>query len=297
MVKKTFLKKLETSLSSLGEQEASRIIRKYDKLIDEEVSKGKDENDVVASLGNVDVIAKLYLNSDEVKEEKQGDKEEKQENTNTTSSVDTFIDSVLNYIDDTFKKVDSNLAKRILLILCLVAIGIVAISILNIPFRIIDFTGRGILGVLFDNYYFFNIVRSSWSFGLGLCFFVLIIWLVIKYTDKIVNRYSGGKINLNRHKPIKEKEEASKEVRVNNNTPSSSVFDIVYLILKVFIVILTIPLLMLDAGLSIALLLMIALMFNGVLLYGPATFLLGLVIMVSVILDIIYDVIFKGGVK
>jgi hypothetical protein len=54
---------------------------------------------------------------------------------------------------------------------------------------------------------------------------------------------------------------------------------------------------MLDAGLSITLLLMIALMFNGVLLYGPATFLLGLIIMVSVILDIIYDAIFRGEIK
>ena len=49
MTKKTFLKKLEASLESLGEAKTKRILKKYEKIIDEEVLEGKKEKDVVLS--------------------------------------------------------------------------------------------------------------------------------------------------------------------------------------------------------------------------------------------------------
>ena len=41
MTKKTFLKKLEASLESLGEAKTKRILKKYEKIIDDEVLEGK----------------------------------------------------------------------------------------------------------------------------------------------------------------------------------------------------------------------------------------------------------------
>jgi uncharacterized membrane protein len=290
MLKKTFLKKLETSLSPLGEERVSKIIKKYDKLIDEEVAKGKDEKDVVSSLGSVDLISKIYLDDkDEVKTETK-------KTETSTSTVDSILDGVINFIDDTFKNVDRDLAKRILLILCFIFIGFMAISLIQIPFRIISYAGRNVLTYAFDNLYFDNVVGSLWSFGVGICFFAFIIWLIVKYVNKIVNRYTNNKFVENNSKKTTEsiKEERVEEIKKDT---SSTMLDVLYIVLKVFAVILTIPLIMMAAGLFITLFIFIALIINGVILYGPMIIILGLIIFVTTILNLIFDAIFKGGIK
>jgi uncharacterized membrane protein len=294
MLKKTFLKRLETSLSPIGEEEVSRIIKKYDKLIDEEVKKGKDEKNVVSSLGSVDLISKIYLDD---KEEVKTESKEHSKHEKSTSTVDNILDGMINFIDDTFKNVDRDLAKRILLILCFIFIGFVSVSLIRIPFRIIDYTGRNILTYFFDNIYFYRVVGSLWSFGLGICFFVFIIWLVVKYVNKIVNRYAYVDTSKNNNaKGTTQSAKEEKERAVKKNT-DASVFDVLFIILKVFAIIVTIPLLMTEVGLVIALFVVISLIISGVVLYGPMIIILGFIIFISAILNVIFDVILKGGIK
>jgi hypothetical protein len=204
---------------------------------------------------------------------------------------------VINFIDDTFKNVDRDLAKRILLILCFIFIGFMAVSLIRIPFRIIVYIGRNILTHFFGNIYFYRVVGSLWSFGLGICFFVFIIWLVVKYINKIVNHYAyvdTSKNNDSKKTVEPAKEEEIKEVKKNTD---KSVFDVLYVILKVFAIIVTIPLLMMVVGLVIALFIIISLIISGVVLYGPMIVIIGLIIFISAILNLIYDVILKGGIK
>lgn len=285
MTKKTFLKKLEASLESLGEAKTKRILKKYEKIIDDEVLEGKKEKDVVLSLGSIDVISKLYLQNDT---KKSSDKEK------GNSTLDSVIDNVINSVENWFDNMDSDLAKRILLILSFIFMGFLTLWVIQIPFKIIDYSGRIIISYIFDNYFFLKAVRSLWSFGLGICFIVIAVYFSVKLIEKTIARYSNNeKINkVTKTKDRENEEPTTSKYNANNNT-----WDVIFVILKVFIFLLTVPILIVQFGLVMALILMILLIINGVLIYGPAILLLGLIIMVSVILDIIYSFIFKGGIK
>ena len=292
MTKKTFLKKLREKLSNLDEKKLDVIIKKYEKIIDEKVSLGKAEKDVIASLGNIDLIVKLYTKGETTEKEDNNKKEDnsKKETTNeeTKTTTDSVINSILKYIDETFKNIDEKLAKRILLILCFVAVGIFGLAFLNIPFQLIDLAGTGIFSLIFDDYYFFKVVSSFWSFSIGICYVVLVIWLIIHYVNQIAYRYTDLGI-----KPMKKTTSKVEEIKVNHYSP----FEIVYLILKIFIILLTIPFIMAEVGLFIALFFVVTLIIGGVALFGPATMLLGMIILIATMLDLIYASISKGGVK
>lgn len=285
MTKKTFLKKLEASLESLGEAKTKRILKKYEKIIDDEVLEGKKEKDVVLSLGSIDVISKLYLENDT---KKSSDKEK------GNSTLDSVIDNVINSVENWFDNMDSDLAKRILLILSFIFMGIIALLVIQIPFKIIDYSGRIVISYIFDNYFFLKTIRSLWSFGLGICFIVIAVYFSVKLIEKTIARYSNKAATNEIIKPkkIEKSESTTSKYNVSNNA-----WDVIFVILKVFIFLLTMPLLIIQFGLVMGLILIILLIINGVLIYGPAILLFGLIIMVYVILDIIYSFIFKGGIK
>ena len=299
MTKNTFLKKLREKLSNLDEKKLDVIIKKYEKIIDEEVSLGKAEKDVIASLGNIDLIVKLYTEGETTEKEDNNKKEDnsKKETTNeeTKTTTDSVINSILKYIDETFKNINEKLAKRILLILCFVAVGIFGLAFLNIPFQLIDLAGTGIFSLIFDDYYFFKVVSSFWSFSIGICYVVLVIWLIIHYINQIAYRYTDLGIKPIRKNTSKVEDTIKKveEIKVNTNSP----FEIVYLILKIFIILLTIPFIMAEVGLFIALFFVVTLIIGGVALFGPATMLLGMIILIATMLDLIYASISKGGIK
>jgi uncharacterized membrane protein len=297
MTKKTFLKKLETKLSHLDEAKRTEIINKYERIIDKEVGEGKDIKDVIASLGSVDMIAKLY---DDVETKHDEKPKEEKENTskNEKTASNNVLDNIIKYIDDTFKNIDDQLAKRILLILCFVFIGIVGLSLLHIPFRIIDVIGTGFFNLLFDDYYYFHFVSSFWSISLGICYAILVIWLVFHYVNKIVYRYSDKDYRAHEASKVNvesEKVEDRKEVR--DTSKDNSLLDILYVLLKVFIIIMTIPFLMMEVGLVIALFCIIALIVKGVVLIGPMVFLIGFISLVGTLLDLVYTSISKGGIR
>ncbi|HHT38572.1 MAG TPA: DUF1700 domain-containing protein [Mollicutes bacterium] len=287
MTKKTFLKKLETSLSSLEEKEVKRILKKYEKIIDDEVGKGKNEKEVVASLGDIKTISQLYFEDDENNVTSKSDNK---------STVDSTLDGIIHYVEGIFDKIDSDLAKRLLLILCLIFIGLFSIMIFQIPFKMIDYSGRIIIRHLFDNRFFFRTVRSLWSFGLGICFFVLVIYFIVKYVEKIVTKYSSMD-NIEKKDKTKSETKKDEPLTSNNYNSLNNVQDIVFTVLKVFVFILSFPILLIEAGLVVTLIIMILLMFNGVLIFGPPILVLSFIIMIAVLLDLIYNFVFKGGIK
>lgn len=298
MTKKTFLKKLEAKLADLEESKRIEIIKKYENIIDEEIKNGKTEKEIITSLGSIDLIAKLYVSSNK----SDSTKVEVNEEESDDSTSNNAIDNILSYIDDTFKNIDGELAKRILLLLCFIFIGILGLSLLHIPYKIIELIGTGIFGVIFEDYYFFQVVNTAWTFCLGICYLILIIWLIVKYIDLVVKYYNNGISAVKSENNTKTKVEAKKamtesvkEEHIANKNESP--FDIIFLILKVFVVLLTIPLLMTVAGLFMALFFTISLVINGVTLYGPIILLIGLISITTTLLDLIYRSLFKGGIK
>lgn len=309
MTKKTFLKKLESKLTNLDEQKIANIIKKYDHIIDEEVKTGKQEKDVVASLGDIDMIAKLYTTEDvheesikeePKKEEKKDDRKDSNEGDKWTA--DRVINTVLTSIEDAFKSVDGDLAKRILTILCFVAIGVVFLSLIHIPFRIVDMIGSGMFRAVFNDYYFYKVVSTFWSFSIGICYAVIVIWLLVHYINQIVGRYSSKTCcketkytSKDEYKKETVKEEKKESMYVSDTT--TSIFDIIYLILKIFIIIMTIPIIMVEASLFVALFFSVSLAVSGISFLGPVMIIIGLIFLIASLLDLIYRALSKGGLK
>lgn len=309
MLKKNFLNKLESKLSTVSKKKVSQIIKKYERIIDDEVESGRNEEDVIASLGNVDVIAKLYTKN--AKQQKNSKNTETQyEKVEVNGVIETAIKKFFDYIEDLFQKVTEEEAKRILFLLCLVAVGMLSLAIIHIPFRIIDIIGIGIFNLLFDNYCFCRTITIIWSIIINMTYVILSIWLIIKYIDQIVYYYLGKQKNhrddneskddeLNDDELKDDEPKATKKMEKHESraVSSDSPYYPLYLVLKVFIILLTIPLCMVEAGLLVALFFSIALLTTGVALYGPVFIIIGLIFIVAAWLDLIYSSLCKGGLK
>lgn len=294
MTKKTFLKKLETKLVGLDEKAINRILKKYEKIIDDEMASGKDEKDVIAALGDIDLIAKIYTDKsddDEVKKDKEKVASEDK------APINKWIDTVLKGIDNTFNNVDDQLAKRVLLILCFIFVASILAAIVHIPFKILEVIGISILSIIFNHHFLYQITTTMWVIGLNICYAILIIWFIVQFVQAIISKYSDKEYLKTIKKEVKNESKEEKVTRKNNDTSLNGLFDVVFVILKVFIIILTIPFLMTVAGLVIALLFVITLITQGVAIIGLALLLLGLILLFGSLLDIIYTSLSKRGDK
>ena len=110
MTKTTFLKKLSELLSSLSESERAEILKKYEDIIDEEIKSGKKQKEVIQDLGDINLIAKLYV------------KENKEVNNNEVSN---YIEKIINYINSFINKMDEKNTKLILEIIIFSVIGFI----------------------------------------------------------------------------------------------------------------------------------------------------------------------------
>lgn len=297
MTKKTFLKKFREKLTNLDEKKQDEILNKYETIIDDEVKSGKIEKEVISSLGSIDLIAKIYTTTEEDKEVK-GVKEPKEKTSTTNENV---VDKVFKAIDSAFENIDDKLAKRILLIMCLVFVAIIGLAILNIPFRLLDFIGTRMFRVLLDNYYLSKITSSFWSFGIWICYAIIVIWLVVYYVNYIIKHYAD-KSNVKpksksqpKTETIKEEKHTQKIDDVMNKV--NPVLDIIYTILKVFVILMTIPLICAILGLCIAFFTIISLIITGISLFGPALIILGFIFLLVALLDLIYASISNKGVR
>ncbi len=281
MTKKTFLKKLEVKLEDLDEKQKNSILKKYERIIDEEIASGKNEKDVVASLGDIDLIVKL--NIDNVSDDSVKDTDK----SNDKKSNMKWIDYTLKFIDDAFKGIDDQLAKRILLIICFIFVAFIFASIIHIPFKIVEYIGLGIFNIIFSHYFIYETVRAIWIIGLNICYTILIIWFAIHYIEAIINKFSTVE-GKSKSEPKKKE-----EITIKNN----DFFDVIFIILKVFVVILTIPFFFAEVGLIIAFIFLVSLIIQGVMIFGPAILLLGLILLFGSLLDIIYTSLSRRGDK
>lgn len=295
MTKKAFLKNLREKLVNLSEKRQDEIIRKYENIIDEEIKDGKTEKEVISSLGSIDLIAKIYTTPEK------DDQEFKETKKKTATTTENVVDKVFKAIDTAFESIDDKLAKRILLIMCLIFIAIMSLTILNIPFRLLDFIGTRMFRILFDNYYLYKITSSFWSFGIWICYAIIIIWLLVYYINYIIKHYADSIAIKGKTKPqkkneiIKEEKQTQKVDDMMNKV--NPVLDIIYIILKVFVVLMTIPLICIILGLCIAFFTLVSLIIIGIPLFGPALIVLGFVFLLAALLDLIYASISNKGVK
>lgn len=285
MLKKTFLKKLESSLTPLGEEKISKIIRKYENIIDNEVSNGKLEKDVIASLGDIELISKVYLDEEKENDEKNKEnaKEDVKDKSKKANSFEDGINKFANYIDSIFKNNDNDQTKKIILLAIFIALIALSVEVLKFPFKMFGHFGDNFIERFdFDS----NVYRIFSVFlvvCITCCFIGLIVYFVLKFT----------------------KNEISNDKKVSNDEPTGVLNDysvsndentaikVILTVLKVFVIIITIPFVMAVAGLYICLFLLIFLAIKGITVFGLIFFILGLIILINTILDLVYNSLFK----
>lgn len=87
MNKQEFMKQLDTKFDNLIHSDAKKLLEYYSELIDDKIEDGINEDKVISSLGNIDLIAKKLIEELNLSKSKK--------NTNTTNNINNFyIDSL-----------------------------------------------------------------------------------------------------------------------------------------------------------------------------------------------------------
>lgn len=171
MTKTTFLKKLSELLSSLSESERAEILKKYEDIIDEEIKSGKKQKEVIQDLGDINLIAKLYV------------KENKEVNNNEVSN---YIEKIINYINSFINKMDEKNTKLILEIIIFSVIGFIILGLIGIPFQIIYAILSAIFYYGINSHFVYHFINSFIILTvLGLYLFT-IIWIGLDYIKKVI---------------------------------------------------------------------------------------------------------------
>ena len=171
MTKSTFLKKLSELLSSLSEKEREEILKKYENIIDEEIKNGKKQKEVIQDLGDINLIAKLYV------------KETKEVNNNEISN---YIGKLINYINSFINKIDEKNTKLILEIIIFVGIGFFALALIGIPFQIIYAVLSAIFYYGIKSHFVYHFINSFIILTVLGFYLFAIIWFGLDYIKKVI---------------------------------------------------------------------------------------------------------------
>lgn len=174
MTKTSFLKKLGEALSTLSEEEKNNILEKYERLIEEEIKKGRKQRDIIQGLGDINLIARLYVENN--------DQDEIKRPYNTTK----VVDSIITYMDGLFEHIDGIKAKLILEIICFSSIGLLILSLIGIPFQIVHFLLHVTIYFVSNNYYLYQGLKLLLSLSLLVLYIFTVIWFVVDYIKNVI---------------------------------------------------------------------------------------------------------------
>ena len=165
MTKEEFLNKLRKELSILENKEVEDIISEYEGYIEEKVNRGLTEEEAVKELGDIDEIVNDLLAAYKVK----------QKNTNT---LNHFINKASQGFDYILNELSHKNGKEILKFVIEIALIVLLIAILKIPFLLLKDLGWNIFGDLGSP--ISSIFYGIWSFIVELTYFILSVILFIK---------------------------------------------------------------------------------------------------------------------
>lgn len=158
MTKEEFLNKLRKELSILENKEVEDIISEYEGYIEEKVNRGLTEEEAVKELGDIDEIVNDLLAAYKVK----------QKNTNT---LNHFINKASQGFDYILNELSHKNGKEILKFVIEIALIVLLIAILKIPFLLLKDLGWNIFGDLGSP--ISSIFYGIWSFIVELTYFIL----------------------------------------------------------------------------------------------------------------------------
>lgn len=196
MTKEEFLNKLRKELSILENKEVEDIISEYEGYIEEKVNRGLTEEEAVKELGDIDEIVNDLLAAYKVK----------QKNTNT---LNHFINKASQGFDYILNELSHKNGKEILKFVIEIALIVLLIAILKIPFLLLKDLGWNIFGDLGSP--ISSIFYGIWSFIVELTYFILSVILFIKIIEKRYFQGFSEKIIANAEEEFEKKEDQTQK--------------------------------------------------------------------------------------
>jgi Predicted membrane protein len=302
MKRKEFLSELEKKLHLLEEAEIKDIINEYKDHIDEKIKSGQTEEEAISDFGDINDLVDEILSAYKINTKYN-------KNSEFNRNFDNFISKVVAFFKDIAKKLEQKDSKEIIDLIVKIVIILVLLGLLQIPLHILN---NAFTNFLYNIPVVSEILIVLWrllSSVLGIVIWIVLLFYGIKYllnkelnvNGKSISEHIDEEIKKEQEKQSKpnKKEEKIYENKTNseqirNNDETRSVLYITFsIILKFFAIIFNIGFITIIVGLSVALAVIIGLMFSGVFLIEIAFVLLGLIIIFGSLVGITNHVSFK----
>lgn len=289
-MKEQFLKDLEKKLYLLEEKERKKVIKQYEKMIDDKISEGKNEKEAISEIGQVVDVAIKILKSYKIDPkyyESKRSSEETTTNDKDEKSFSNFINSIIDSVDKFLSNISEKESKYIIRIIFYVLLALFGIWLIRIPFFIIEK-----IGVYTFDYFdspIDTIFIGIWMFMVNIIYLLIIIKIIFVIYKRFNYKNTIKKTDIKAEPKVEEK-----EVKDNINvekvgTMFSSIF---LLLLRMMIIIFTLPMFFVLIGLFIAIGFLINLWSEGVYVLGPILIILGLISLTWTLIRWIYHIAF-----
>jgi len=284
MTKKEFLDKLRKQLQVLAPQEIDDIIKEYEDHIDQKMKEGKTEEEAVSDFGSIEDLVKEILsaykiNDDYLKKENSMDR-----------VLNQLADKMIAFFKNFTKVISTKRGEDVIKIVCKFILVLLLIWLLRLPCYIIEEIGKGILSIfpgVID-----HILSVVWVIFVRLSYAIVAILLIFNVVNNSILKdikEEEEEQPKKRSKKATRKEEPKEECTITYRT----LFNPLVILLKIFLIILSLPVIALVAGLAIAFGVIVCLFFQGIHLISILAIIFGLLLIAFSVLGWLFSIIGK----
>lgn len=302
MTKKKFLSELEKKLSVLDDSEIQDIVNEYRDIIDEKVKHGKTEKEAIEDFGSLDDLVKEILSAYKINPNyKEAHKVEFEASAKKLGEdFDTFIkkgaekaSKVTKKVMDQVRENEQEFTIEFIFELLFKAIAALLLCVVaTIPMTIIKELVESLLRMFVSP--LSNILIFLFEFVLGILFLILCGFIFVAMFKQYVtpNKKKEEKKEIEKKENMKEKE-TKKNEKVVKRSEHDVLGTLIITIMKVAVIFfILLPIWMMEFGIGICLVFLLAAMIKGIFFVGPLFLCAGGICLLSEISSIIYRMIF-----
>lgn len=293
MTKKQFLKTLRTKLQILNEQEINDIIEEYENHIDFKMKDGKSEKEAIEDFGDMDDLVKEILSAYKI-----SDRYTK-EQSKMDYYINLVVDKMIAFFKDLAHVLSTQKGENIIRIVFKCFIALLFIWLLKLPFYLIEGFGKMILYVLPNPFFEFLVVL--WKALVWFSYLVVAVVLLYSFMRRLIDGERDYSLEEQDEKPKKgqktvvaKKDTTKEETKViDKPNYAKMMFQPFLILIRVFVIIVTLPLWVFIIGLAVLLGVMVSLLFQGIYLISAFFIVIGLLLIGSSLLGLIYYLAFR----
>lgn len=302
MTKKKFLSELEKKLSVLDDSEIKDIINEYRDIIDEKVKHGKTEKEAIEDFGSLDDLVKEILSAYKINPNyKDVHKDEFEASAKKLGEdFDEFVkkgaekaSQVTKKVIDQVRESDQEFTIEFIFELLFKAIAALLLCVVaTIPMTIIKELVESLLRMFVSP--LSNILIFLFEFVLGILFLILCGAIFIAMFKQYVTPNKKEEVKKGENKKEKlEETKMKKKEKVVKHSEHDALGTLIITIMKVAVIFfILLPIWMMEFGIGICLVFLLAAMIKGIFFVGPLFLCAGGICLLSEISSIIYRMIF-----